>query len=101
MGCGARKRQSVVPHVVAKNVDFTATRDQARQILLNALAYKMEYEHVRNCHKAFTEFDEEKTGLLKRDNFREALERLGKDAARADEIFDKADIDRSNTLEFN
>jgi len=90
-----------VHSAIAHNIQFTASRAQARQILLNALAHKLEYKHLRECHIAFNEFDVDNSGLLSRTSFTQALEQLGKDTSDADAIFDKADIDKSGELEFN
>mmetsp|Transcript_156606 Transcript_156606/g.300363 ORF Transcript_156606/g.300363 Transcript_156606/m.300363 type:complete len:955 (-) Transcript_156606:95-2959(-) len=86
---------------ILANVEFTATKSKARQILLNALATRMKTDHVRHCYKIFHSFDREKCGTISRSDFKQALETLGQDTCNADAIFERADVDGSGSLEFN
>ena len=43
-----------LPSLTIANLSFTASRNRARQILLNALAVKLEDEHKKNCSSSST-----------------------------------------------
>lgn len=98
-------------------VDFCATRNRVRQILRQAVASKLKYEHLQKCERVFRKYDPDHSGTLDRDEFLKAycelrpmaLSRAEADRARlsmdgrrdCSRIFTSADMDGSGSLEFN
>jgi serine/threonine protein kinase len=85
----------------AANLCFTASKQKARQVILNGLAADMQNDHKTACLHSFQKFDTDHTGTVDKKEFKDALNDMGYDTSHAEEIFDRADVDRTGTLEFN
>jgi len=93
--------KKMLPQHALSHIGFTATRNKLRQILLTALASRLRYGHVEKCHQMFRKFDPEASGMIARSSFVNAWTELGMDAAEAEEVFNRVDVDGDNALEFN
>jgi Ca2+-binding EF-hand superfamily protein len=90
---------------VARHVEFQCTRSRVRQILRNAVAAKLRYEHTATCFEIFQRYDPDRSGTISRAEFKQAWNELYQDSngtnRDADEYFSNADVDKNDTLEFN
>jgi Ca2+-binding EF-hand superfamily protein len=81
------------------HIIYDSIRDRVRQVLRNAVASKLQYQLVEECHKTFCAFDPDFSGKIDRDEFKSAWAMMGK--LGADEIFGMADVDANGHLDFN
>jgi serine/threonine protein kinase len=81
------------------HIVFESIRDRVRQILRNAVASKLQYQLVEDCHRTFAAFDPDFSGKIDRDEFKAAWTTMGK--LGADEFFAMADVDANGHLDFN
>lgn len=95
------KTRRRISAAIARHVEFTVVKDQARQILLNAVIARLQNDHMQTSQDIFKRFDTDNLGKITREGFKKALERMNQDTSRADEIFDAADVTGDGTLEFN
>jgi len=80
---------------------FTSSDNKARQILLNAVAARLQDDELKeSCYHLFDYFDRSHLGYIDRSEFRQVLASLGHNNTKADEIFDRADVSKSGTLEY-
>lgn len=88
---------------LSDQIRFHATRDGLRQILRNAVASKLRYNHVEHCFKIFSKFDPDNSGSISKEEFRKAWKAYDSSSSTkmADEYFDRADVDKNESLEFN
>jgi len=91
-----------------RSVRFTIHPQQACQIVLNAVMWRFEIDGLSDCLEVFRHFDADHKGILSRDNFKRVLQDCGaqlqgKDVSdeEMDHLFDRADINEDDLLEFN
>jgi len=95
---------------LAAGIKFQATRNTVRQLLRNAIAAKLRYEHVDSCYKIFAKFDPDNSGSITKEEFLKAMEdrhakgcheSRSRFSENAKEAFERADVDKNGSLEFN
>jgi len=84
-----------------KPVELQVQQDGACQILFNMVIWRLPFDHVKACVDVFEAFDTAHAGRISRRQFKEGLEKWAQDSTCADEVFDMADINGDNFLEFN
>lgn len=102
---GLRIAAAAVPatgsRAAAGRVACAVAEDPAHQILLNAVASRLPRGVTRWYEVVFSRFCLAHAGRISRDEFKQALLQLGQNVAHADDVFLKADVDGSDSLEFN
>lgn len=79
-------------------VKFSVRPDRASQILLNLVMWRLPFDHKEECFEMFKLLDNSRNGLISRERFAMAFP---SDRLTADKIFDLADINLDDALEFN
>jgi len=80
--------------------EFNADKSQARQILFNALASKLQREHMDASFTVFDRYDADHSGEIDRQEFKKALKDMNQDPGTADMLFDRGDVDEDGRLSF-
>jgi len=80
--------------------EFNADKSQARQILLNALASKLQREHKDASFTVFDRYDADHSGEIDREEFKKALKDMDQGPGTADMLFDRGDVDGNGMLSF-
>lgn len=94
------KGKKVNPQMI-KRLAFMTSKGAAHQMLLTAMATKLQHEHLQDVLPVFRQVDQDHSGLIDKEEFRQALQKLGKNGDDADAIFARGDVDGSGKLDFN
>jgi len=79
-------------------VEFAAQPDAACQILLTTVMWRLQFCHLERCREIFDFFDASRVGRVSREQFKRAFPQ---DLLNADRVFDRADVNGDDSLEFN
>lgn len=94
--------KSPLKQSVKTKLKFTASRNKARQMLLNVMTKNLRDEHKERCNKIFEKFDLDGSGQIDRAEFKSALELIDERyLVNADAIFDRADINDDGYLDID
>mmetsp|Transcript_117941 Transcript_117941/g.366685 ORF Transcript_117941/g.366685 Transcript_117941/m.366685 type:complete len:572 (+) Transcript_117941:50-1765(+) len=82
-------------------LEFMATKGLAHRILLNALSTKLQRDHYQQSWRIFQEVDDNQSGTIGPDEFKTALERMGRADEDPELLFRQTDVDNDGAVDFN
>jgi len=87
--------------VIQFKLEFKETKGLAHTILLNAMSTRLQREHYQECWDIFEAADDNRSGLINLEEFKDCCEKIGKSREDAERLFKQADIDGNGRLDFN